>query len=188
VVRPLVLKVQSPDLPHKSDVGGVKLGVRGPEAVRRAYGEILDRVRSLRPDARIEGVMVSPQRTGGVELLVGVVRDPLWGPVIAVGIGGVFVEVLRDSALHVLPVTEEDIVEMFRSLRGAPLLEGVRGRGPVNVGRTAAVVRRIADLALGAGDALEALEVNPLWADEERVEALDVLIRWRHAPMGENGR
>lgn len=176
---PLVLKIQSPDLPHKSDVGGVVLGVQGPDAARAAWQDMWTRIRQMHPHVRLEGVLVSPQRAGGVELMVGMMPDPVWGWVLAVGTGGIFVEVLRDTRLAVWPVTEDEIVGMLRSLRGAPLLLGARGREPADLGRVAGVVRRLGEIAVEAGPGLAALEVNPLWVSGTQVEVLDALIRWR---------
>ncbi|HYY12688.1 MAG TPA: acetate--CoA ligase family protein, partial [Kineosporiaceae bacterium] len=130
--------------------------------------------------ARLEGVLVSPMRPGGVELLVGVVRDPQWGPMLAVALGGVFVEVLKDSALTPLPVTPQRAEQLLRGLRAAPLLAGVRGGAAADVPALAEVVARIGDLALALGDELESLEVNPLRVDGSAIEALDAVVTWRH--------
>ena len=124
----------------------------------------------------IDGVMVSPMRTGGVELLAGISVDPAFGPVLAVGLGGIFVEMLGDVSLRALPVGHADVVEMLGELRGAPLLRGVRGRRRADLDAVADVVVRIAEAALSLGDSLQALEINPLWVDGDQIEALDVLV------------
>src|ERR1700688_258789 len=108
-----------------------------------------------------EGVLISPMRRGGTELLVGVVRDPQWGPVLAVAVGGIFVEVLQDSALAPLPVTPAQGGRLLHGLRGGAVLNGVRGAAPADQDALAAVIARIGDLALALGDDLESLEVNP---------------------------
>lgn len=171
----VALKIASPDLLHKSDIGGVLLGVHGETAVRDGFAQ----VRAAAPDARVEGVLVSPMREGGVELLVGVVRDPEWGPMLAVGLGGLFVEVLKDSALTPLPVTPERVRPLLLGLRAAPLLAGVRGGRPADVDRVAEVVARVGDLALALGDELESLEINPLRVAGGTVEALDAVVTWQ---------
>jgi hypothetical protein len=170
---PVVLKAAAEGLGHKSDIGGVRLGLGSAEDVRRAYREI-----AVAVPAGI-GALVQPQRTGGVELLVGIVRDPAWGPVLAVGLGGVWVEVLNDSALRVLPVDEADVLEALGELRGAALLRGGRGTEPADLDAVAAVVARVCALAEGLGDSLESLEVNPLLVRGSQVEALDALVTWR---------
>jgi acyl-CoA synthetase (NDP forming) len=174
---PVVLKIVSPDILHKSDVGGVRLGVLGDEAVRQAYHEVTRAADAVR-GARVDGVLVSPMREGGVELLVGVVRDEQWGPMLAVAVGGLFVEVLDDSALTPLPVTADRAADMLRGLRAAPLLAGVRGGPAADLDALAGVIERIGGLALALGDDLESLEVNPLRVAGTEVEALDAVITW----------
>ena len=174
---PLSVKIVSADILHKSDIGGVRLDVPADEdAVRAAYRAVTEAA----PDgARIEGVLVSPMRRGGTELLVGVVPDPQWGPVLAVAIGGLFVEVLRDSALAPLPVTPGQACRLLDRLRGRAVLDGVRGAAPADRDALTAVIARIGDLALALGDDLESLEVNPLLVDGTRIEALDAVVTWR---------
>jgi succinyl-CoA synthetase beta subunit len=174
---PLSVKIVSADILHKSDTGGVVLDVPADEeAVRAAYRAVI----AAAPDgARIDGVLVSPMRRSGTELLVGVVRDPQWGPVLAVAIGGLFVEVLRDSALAPLPVTPGQAGRLLDRLRGRAVLDGVRGAAPADRDALTAVIARIGDLALALGDALESLEINPLLVDGARIEALDAVVTWR---------
>jgi len=128
--------------------------------------------------AHVEGVLVSPMRTGGTELLVGVVRDAQWGPVLAVAFGGVFVEVLQDSVLTPLPVTPGRVRARLERLRGIALLTGARGGRPADLDALAAVVARVGDLAVALGDDLESLEVNPLRVDGAAIEALDAVVTW----------
>ncbi|MFB4299215.1 acetate--CoA ligase family protein [Actinomadura sp. NTSP31] len=171
---PVVLKAAADGLAHKSDIGGVRLGLAGPDAVRAAYREV---VAALAGHAGA-GALVQPQRSGGVELLAGIVRDPAWGLTLAVGLGGVWVEVLRDSALRLLPVDARDVREALGELRGAALLNGARGAKPADLDAVANVVARVAAVAASLGDRLEALEVNPLRVDGAEVEILDALITW----------
>ena len=172
---PVVLKICSPDIAHKSDVGGVLLDVPAAEAAD-ACARLLDRVAARVPDARIEGVLVAPYRTGGVELLAGVHRDPVWGPVLALGFGGVLVEVLADVAIRPLPVRPATVRDMLGELRGAALLRGVRGRPAADLDAVAGAVAALADAALALGETWQAIEINPLRVDGARVEALDALI------------
>ena len=118
-------------------------------------------------------------RTGGTELVVGCTRDPQWGPVIAVGLGGVWVEILQDVALRPLPIDAAEVRRMLDELRGAKLLHGARGMQAADLDAIAAVVARIGDAAVALGAELEALEVNPLWVRGAHVEALDALAVWR---------
>jgi len=172
---PVVLKIASPDIAHKTEVGGVRLHLQGDAAVAESFDAILGAVRAAAPSARIDGVLVSPMRRDGIELFVGVRQDPQWGHVIALGLGGVWIEALRDAALRLLPVTPDDVKDMLGELRGARLLQGFRGTPPVDLPRLADVVTRIGEAALALGAALDTLEVNPLLAAGCRVEALDAL-------------
>jgi len=177
----VVLKIASPDIQHKTEVGGVALNLRGEEAVTRAYEEMMRRVKAAKPVAKIEGVIVSPMRKSGVELFVGTMRDPQWGPTIAIGLGGIFVEVLKDTSLRVLPINESDALEMLGELRGGKLLDGFRGATPVDRQRLAEIIVAIGNAALALGPKLVSLEVNPLLASEGRIEALDGLVVWEDA-------
>lgn len=174
---PVALKICSPDITHKSDLGGVKLNV-APGDAADAYEAVVGAAAAV-PGARVEGVLVSPMRAGGTELLVGVVTDPQWGPMLAVAVGGVFVEVLKDSALSPLPVSPEKARELLTSLRGAAVLGGVRGGQAADLEALAGVVARIGDLALALGPELVALEINPLRVDGGQIEALDAVVTWR---------
>jgi succinyl-CoA synthetase beta subunit len=176
---PAVLKIQSPALPHKSDVGGVTLNLASEEAVREEFTAMLSRVESKHPYAEIQGVLVSPMRAAGAELLVGVVRDEVWGLVLTVGLGGIWTEALKDTAVRVLPVGQSEVVQMLGELRGAALLHGARGQDSVDLNAVSAVIERVSRLALALGPHLLALEINPLLVTGSHVEALDVLVSWQ---------
>lgn len=171
---PVVLKVCSAKVGHKSDIGGVVLDLRTPQAVTDAYSQLHRVIRSLsKPD--VEGVLVTPMRAGGVELIAGVTVDPAFGPVLALGFGGVFVEVLDDVQVRVLPVQPPDVVEMLEALRGRSLLHGTRGQPAVDRVAVAKAVTRLSEVALSLGEKLKALEANPLWCRGGQVEVLDAL-------------
>ena len=176
---PVVLKVASPDVAHKTEAGCVALDLRTEADVAAAFDTVTASVRRAVPGARLDGVLVSPMRSGGVELLVGVRRDPAWGPVLAVGLGGIWVEVMDDTALRLLPARVEDIEEALGELRGAALLRGARSRPPVSLRRVAETALDIARVADALGEDLDTLEVNPLWAAGDHVEVLDALVVWR---------
>jgi acetate---CoA ligase (ADP-forming) len=170
------VKIVSPEITHKTDIGGVLLDIPADEgAVRAAFGSV---TAAAAKGATVQGVLVSPMRRGGAELLAGVVRDPQWGLVLAVALGGIFAEVLQDSALAPLPVTSARARRMLEGLRGRPILNGARGAAPANLDALAAVIARIGDLALALGDDLDSLEVNPLRVDGTTVEALDAVVTW----------
>ncbi|HSW03964.1 acetate--CoA ligase family protein [Aquabacterium sp.] len=179
---PVAMKIASPDIAHKTEVGGVRLDLQGDAAVGAAFDAMLAGVRQARPDARVDGVLVSPMRSGGLEILVGTVRDPQWGLTLAVGLGGVWVEALADTQLQVLPVSPQEAKALLGRLRAAKLLQGFRGSPPVDLDRLAAAIAAIGDAALALGDTLAALEVNPLWVRGDDIEALDALAVWADAP------
>lgn len=170
------LKVVSADIPHKTGIGGVRLDVpAGAGPVRDAYAAVTSAAAGVGGVAA-EGVLVSPMRRGGAELLVGVVRDPQWGPMLAVALGGVFAEELGDSVLAPLPASPARVRRMLDGLRGRALLVG--GTAPADLDAVAAVIARIGDLAVSLGGDLESLEINPLRVDGATVEALDAAVTW----------
>jgi acyl-CoA synthetase (NDP forming) len=175
---PVCLKVVSAQILHKTDIGGVRLDVPAEQdAVREAFTAVTAAAAGV-TGATVDGVLVSPMRRGGAELLIGVVRDPQWGPVLAVALGGVFVEVLKDSALAPLPVSPAQARRLLDRLRGRAVLDGVRGAAPADLGALAAVIARAGDLARALGDDLESLEINPLRVDGPTIEALDAVVTW----------
>jgi acetate---CoA ligase (ADP-forming) len=176
---PVVLKILSPDIAHKTEVGGVVLDLTGEQAVAEAFDALLQRVARAKPRAGIDGVLVSPMRSGGQELIVGIARDPSWGLVLALGIGGVWVELLKDTQLRLLPVTEAQVVEALGQLKASRLLTGYRGSVPADLDAIASAVTAICRAAIALGDDLEALEINPLRVCGSQVEALDALAVWK---------
>ena len=159
---PVAMKVQSEDLPHKTESGGVALGVAGEAAVREAFGRIMESARAYAPDAIVRGVRVERMAGAGVEMIVGVSRDPDFGPMLAVGTGGVFVEVLDDAVLSPVPVDATEVREMLRGLRGRRRLDGVRGAPPADTDALVALLVAVSGFAVAAGGALEALDLNPV--------------------------
>lgn len=182
----VALKIASADIAHKSDIGGVILNVVGTDAVGTGFRAVMTAVAAARPDAILDGVLVSPMRGGGIELFVGVTRDPQWGPVVTVGLGGIWVEALKDSSLRLLPITPDTAVEMLKELRGAKLLQGYRGAKTADLAAVGRAIAGIANAALTLGPELVAFEVNPLWVDGGHIEALDALAIWQDAPTQES--
>ena len=175
---PVALKIASPDIAHKTEAGGVMLGLKDALAVSAAFAQIMANVRQHAPAARIDGVLVVPMRERPLELLVGTLRDPQWGPALVIGLGGIWTEALKDTCTRLLPVTAEEAIDMLQSLRAAPLFKGFRGAPATDLPALAQVIARIGDAALALGPQLESLEVNPLVVDGSRIEALDALAVW----------
>ncbi|RSZ38690.1 CoA-binding protein [Variovorax beijingensis] len=160
----VVVKIVSADIPHKSDVGGVALGLRGAAQARAAFERTRDHALTARPGARLDGALVARMLTGGVECIAGVHRDPVFGPVLMFGLGGIHVETLRDVSLRALPITRDDALAMVRELRAFAILNGARGRPPVDLDSIADALCALADFAQRAGDSLDSAEINPLIA------------------------
>ncbi|MGY2049667.1 acetate--CoA ligase family protein [Methylobacterium sp. JK268] len=173
---PVVMKILSPDILHKTEIGGVLLDVADAEAVRRGFATLIERAARRAPAARIEGVLVARQIRGGVECILGIQRDPVFGPVAMVGLGGVFVEVMRDVVVRRCPFGEDVAEAMIRSIRAAPLLLGARGRPPCDVPALARMLSRLSVLAAQAGPRLAAIDLNPVLALPDGAYAADAVI------------
>lgn len=159
---PVALKIQSSDIPHKTEAGALRLGVQGEEAVCRGFEEVMAAARSYRPDARIDGVLVQEMVTEGHEMLLGISRDPVFGPVLAVGFGGIFAEVVKDVSIRLPPVDKTMADEMLRELRTFPLLEGARGQPPADVGALTDCIVRLSWLATDHAGLIREFDINPL--------------------------
>jgi acyl-CoA synthetase (NDP forming) len=179
---PLVAKVSSPDIAHKSRVGGVALDIHDEASALDAFESVRSAPAAAMPHAHIDGVLVTPMRTGGLDLIVGVKRDATWGLVLAVGLGGVWTEMLDDVALALLPTDAHIVREALDKLRGASLLDGGHGLAPADRDEVVRLILRVADLAQSLGDGLESLEINPLRVEGDRIEALDGLVSWTVRP------
>jgi succinyl-CoA synthetase beta subunit len=172
-----VLKVVSPDILHKSDIGGVALDLRTDDEVSEAFERVTVAGASVE-GVRVEGALVAPMRRGGLELIVGAIRDPHWGLTLAVGLGGMWVHVADDTSLRILPVGESDVREMLDELRGRALLDGVRGLPAADVDRLVETIVAFARLAERLGPRLTSIEINPLRIEGASVEALDAVVVW----------
>ena len=173
---PVVMKIVSPDILHKSDIGGVKLGIADEHAARVAHGEILANVAAAAPGAHIKGVLVARQLSGGVECLMGINRDPVFGPVAVFGLGGIFVEILNDVAIRACPFDIETARDMIGSIKGASILNGARGRPAVDLDALAAMLSRLSVFAAAAGPRLVSVDLNPVLALPDGAYALDAVI------------
>ncbi|MCY4660786.1 MAG: acetate--CoA ligase family protein [Acidobacteria bacterium] len=159
--KPVAIKLCAPDVLHKTELGGVALDVATPAAARDAYEAITARARAADPALEIEGVLVAPMVSGGVETILGVRRDPTFGPVVVFGLGGTLVEVIEDVAFRVAPFDEAEARRMIAETRAGRVLRGVRGRGPYDVAALAAALARLSAFAAAHGDRIDSTEVNP---------------------------
>ena len=176
---PVVLKIESAQITHKSDVGGVALKLSSAPEVREAYGRIHEQVSALAPAAKIDGIVVQRMAGVGVEMILGIKRDPLFGPVIICGLGGILVEVLKDVAVGIPPLSKEQARDMIVRLRGFAVLGGVRGKPPADVDALCETIVGVSRLAVSLGDQLAGLDINPLIVlpKEKGVVAVDALIQ-----------
>lgn len=161
---PVVMKILSPDILHKSEIGGVLLNVNSENEVRENFALLMQRGRDAAPQARLDGVLVAKQLSGGVECILGVHRDPVFGPVAMFGLGGIFVEVLQDVVLHRCPFGPDVAEQMIRSIKGAPLLLGARGTQPTDIQALANMLSRLSVFAVDAGPRLQSIDLNPVFA------------------------
>ncbi len=173
---PVVLKVESPDLPHKTEAGVIRLDLQDPAAVREGFAVVMANAARVSPPPRVNGVLVQPMVPEGVELVVGARLDPHFGPMVVVGLGGILVELLRDSATALAPVGEDEARAILRRLRGYKLLEGFRGLPPVDQHRLVDTIRRVSELAADGRDRIAEIDVNPLICAGERQVAVAALI------------
>jgi acyl-CoA synthetase (NDP forming) len=173
---PVVLKVESPDIAHKTEAGVVRLDLKDAAAVRSAYDAVMAAAGRVEPKPAIRGVLVQPMIPAGIELVIGTQIDPQFGPVIVVGMGGILVELLRDTAADLAPVDHTQALAMLKSLKGFKLLGGFRGAKPVDIERLAEIVVRISELAADFALDIAEIDVNPLICTADRIVAVDGLI------------
>ncbi|WP_108485504.1 acetate--CoA ligase family protein [Oceaniglobus ichthyenteri] len=173
---PVALKIESPDIAHKTELDGVEIGLADADAVRAAGNRILARARELAPNARLSGLLVQEMKSGTVDLVVGLRNDPVFGMVVMVGLGGILVEVLEDVAFRKAPVTEAEADEMLSRLRGAAILDGVRGKPGVDRAMVSRFIARVSEFGAANAAHLEELDLNPVLAGPEEIVAVDWLL------------
>ena len=172
---PVVLKIVSPDIVHKSDAGGVKLGLRTSKQVGRAYDDILAAVKQKHPQAVIQGVSVQKMARPGVEVIIGMTKDAQFGPVLMFGLGGILVEILKDVSFRIVPLTKRDAGEMVREIKGYPLLEGYRGQEPVDVSKLEELLLKVSDFVEQNPEVKE-IDLNPIFAYSDGAVAVDARV------------
>jgi acyl-CoA synthetase (NDP forming) len=172
---PVALKVVSPDVVHKSDVGGVRLHLTSLARVGKAYGEIVAGVRASMPDVLIEGISVQAMATPGIEVVAGLTRDRTFGPVVMFGLGGIFVEILNDVAFRVVPLQPKDARAMIREVRSFPILQGARGAAPVDLAALEDILLKLSGLA-GRRPEIHEIDLNPVFAYPTGAVAVDARI------------
>ncbi|MBM4351773.1 MAG: acetyl-CoA synthetase [Deltaproteobacteria bacterium] len=172
---PVALKIASPDIVHKSDSGGVRLSLNNGSEVRAAYREIMDGVQKKYPSASIQGVSVQKMAKPGTEVIVGTSKDPQFGPVIMFGLGGIFVEVLKDVSFRIIPLGKKDALEMIEEIKGYPLLQGYRGKESVDIPALTEIILKISRV-MEENPEIKELELNPILAYKKGALAVDARI------------
>ncbi len=163
---PVVLKVVSPDILHKTDVGGVIVNIRNDEELVEAYNKILKNVRERKPEAKIEGILVQEMVPKGVEVIVGAIKDPFFGYAIMFGLGGIFVEVLRDVSFRIVPLTEKDAYQMITEIKAYPILKGIRNMPPRDIESIVRILLNTSKL-LDKTSLIKELDLNPIMVYEK---------------------
>lgn len=172
---PVVLKVSSVDITHKSDAGGVKVNLGDRNEVEKAFDEIMESVKDKFPHAQVEGVSVQAMAKPGIEIIMGMTRDPQFGPVLMFGLGGVFVEVLKDVTFRIVPLEKKDASEMIREIKGFKLLEGYRGQDPADIGSLEEMLLRLSAFVDGKEEIKE-IDMNPVFAYNSEALVADARI------------
>jgi acyl-CoA synthetase (NDP forming) len=172
---PVVLKVSSVDITHKSDAGGVKVNLKNKAEVEDAFDTIMRSCRAAVPTARIEGVSVQRMARPGIEVIVGMIKDPSFGPVVMFGLGGVFVEVLKDVAFRIVPIERSDAEDMINEIKGKKLLEGYRGQEPADVAYLQQMLLRLSDF-VNTTPEIEEIDMNPVFAYRDGAVVVDARI------------
>jgi len=172
---PVVLKIVSPDVIHKSDSGGVKLGLSNATQVGNAYSEILSAVKKHYPKAKIQGVSVQKMARTGVEVIIGMTKDAQFGPVLMFGLGGILVEVLKDVSFRIVPLVKRDAREMIKEIKGYPLLEGYRGQEPADVPYLEDLILKVSDF-VDKSPEIKELDLNPIFAYKNGAVAVDARV------------
>lgn len=172
---PVVMKVVSPDIAHKSDVGGVKLNLKSADEVRAAYDAIVTSSKKHVPNAKIAGVAVQHMAPAGTEVIIGMTTDAQFGPVMMFGLGGIMVEVLKDVAFRLVPVTDRDATQMIHEIKGYPVLQGVRGQPPADIEALKTAITKVAAFVEQHPEVRE-LDLNPVFAYPDGAMAVDARI------------
>ncbi len=172
---PAVLKIASADIVHKSDAGGVKVGLKNKSEVERAYGAIMKAAKEKFPKAKIEGAAVQSMARPGIEIIIGTFKDPQFGPVIMFGLGGIFVEVLKDVAFRIVPIERRDAAEMIKEIKGYALLKGYRGMEPAHLPSLEDILMKVSDFVERTPEIKE-IDLNPVIAYKDSAVAVDARI------------
>jgi len=169
---PIVMKIVSPDIIHKTDAGGVKVGIKDEKEAKAAYQDIIYKVKKYKKEAKISGVIAYSMIPQGTEIIIGMMKDPQFGPVIMFGLGGIFVEILKDISFRILPLEERDAEEMISEIKGYQILKGIRGETPKDVKSIRDVLMKISQLVMDNPEIKE-IDLNPVFVFNQGLQVVD---------------
>lgn len=172
---PLVMKIVSPDIIHKTDLGGVKLDINNEQQVRECYQDMMACVKENKPKAKIIGVLLYKQLPKGLEIIIGMTRDPQFGPTVMFGLGGIFTEILKDVSFRICPVTRIDVEEMINEIKGIKMLQGYRGKSKCDIASIVEIIIKVSELALHYS-MIKEIDLNPIMVYEEGAVVVDAKI------------
>ena len=172
---PIVMKIVSPDIIHKTDAGGVKVGIKDEKEAKAAYQDIIYKVKKYKKEAKISGVIAYSMIPQGTEIIIGMMKDPQFGPVIMFGLGGIFVEILKDISFRILPLEERDAEEMISEIKGYQILKGIRGETPKDVKSIRDVLMKISQLVMDNPEIKE-IDLNPVFVFNKGLQVVDARI------------
>lgn len=171
--KPLVVKISSPDVIHKTEVGGIRLGIRTFKELKEAYSAILNSLKRASPNARIEGIVIQEMVKGDYEVIIGGFNDAQFGPVVAFGLGGILVEVFKDIAFDLAPVSEDEAYDLINRIKGVAILKGYRGRPPVDLAKLAKMVSKVSQLIWELREYIKELDLNPVMISQDLMQVVD---------------
>jgi len=169
---PIVMKIVSPDIIHKTDAGGVKVGIKDEKEAKAAYQDIIYKVKKYKKEAKISGIIAYSMIPQGTEIIIGIMKDPHFGPVIMFGLGGIFVEILKDISFRILPLEERDAEEMISEIKGYQILKGIRGETPKDVKSIRDVLMKISQLVMDNPEIKE-IDLNPVFLFNQGLQVVD---------------
>ncbi|MCK5629680.1 MAG: acetate--CoA ligase family protein [Nanoarchaeota archaeon] len=171
---PISMKIVSPDISHKSDVGGVETKINNDKDAEKAYANILRNIKKNTPSARITGVLIQ-KMFSGTEIIIGMKRDQQFGPVILFGLGGIFVEIMQDVAMRIAPVKIDDAIEMIKEIKAYPILKGARGTKPAEIRKIAEIIIKVSELSIKE-KSIKEIDLNPIIIEGKEINIVDIRI------------
>lgn len=172
---PIVMKIVSPDIIHKSEAGGVKVGIKDKQSAINAYNTIISNAKAYNDKAHIHGIIAYHMSPASTEVIIGMMKDPHFGPVVMFGLGGIFVEVLKDVSFRVLPIKKKDAKEMINEIKGYPILKGIRGEAPKDIASIEDVLLKLSSLVMDNPE-IQEIDLNPILVYEEGLQIVDARI------------